>query len=210
MSVAAASLFFALLAVAADLLVVGTLGLVAVRATAGRSAPAGVQRSLASLHDGGLWLAWLAALIATLGSLYYSEVVGFEPCRLCWYQRIAMYPLAVILGIAAVTGDRRVRRYVLPLAVIGGAISTYHYLLQWFPTLETGACSTDVPCTAFYVRQLGFVSIPFMALSAFALIITGLLVRAEGLRGGADAPDSPPGGAGAPDRPDTNSEGSRP
>ncbi len=170
---AAASLFFALLAVAAALLVlaVPATALAARLSGPGRRAHAWLA---ATLHDGGLALAWLAAVIATLGSLYYSEIVGFTPCRLCWYQRIAMYPLAVILGVAVLTGDRGVRRYVLPVAGTGAAISAYHYLLQWFPSLETGSCAVDAPCAAFYVRAFGFVSIPFMALSAFALIATAV------------------------------------
>ncbi|MDH4116315.1 MAG: disulfide oxidoreductase [Acidimicrobiia bacterium] len=112
------------------------------------------------------------ALVATTGSLIYSEVFGFEPCRLCWYQRIAMYPLAVILVIAALRKDSSVKFYALPLAVIGGCISVYHYLLQTFPGLTgSTACAVGVPCTAKYVNQFGFVSIPFMAAAGFLLII---------------------------------------
>lgn len=175
MSVRAMSLFFALLALAAGLVVLTAIG----TAVAARVGPAGrrARAWFAELFSaGGLWLAWLAAVIATLGSLYYSEIVGFVPCTLCWYQRIAMYPLTVLLGIAAVGDDRGVRRYVLPVATIGGMISAYHYLLQWFPGLEAGACDVDAPCAAFYVREFGFVSIPFMALSAFALIAIALLL----------------------------------
>ncbi len=177
---ATVSVFLALLAVAANVVVLAVLALT----VAARRAPAGrrARRWRAdSLAGGGLGLAWLVATVATLGSLYYSEVAGFAPCRLCWYQRIAMYPLVVVLGVAAISGDRTVRRYVLPLTGIGGAISIYHYLLQWFPGLEAGSCDPQAPCAAFYVREFGFVSIPFMALSAFALITVSLLAvpRAE-------------------------------
>lgn len=167
------SLFFALLTVAANLVVIAVI----TTATWARLTSLGWRtrhRLADALHEGGLAMAWLAAVCATLGSLYYSEIAGFVPCQLCWYQRIAMYPLAVILGIAAITGDRGVRRYVLPLAGIGLCISAYHYLVQWFPQLDTGSCAATAPCTAFYVREFGFISIPFMALSAFALIITGV------------------------------------
>lgn len=127
-----------------------------------------------SFHGYGLWLGWLMAVIATLGSLYYSQVAHFIPCEYCWYQRIAMYPLAVILGIAAFRNDTAVRRYALPLASIGGVIASYHYLIQQFPDLEVGSCSIVVPCATPYFEQFGFVTIPFLALVSFAAIITVL------------------------------------
>jgi len=115
-------------------------------------------------------LAGVIAVVAVAGSLYESEVAHFVPCRLCWYQRIAMYPLAVILPMASVRGDRRVRTYVLPLALIGASIAAYHYQLEWFPQQGSLACTVDAPCTTVWVRELGFVSIPFMALCGFAAI----------------------------------------
>lgn len=119
------------------------------------------------------------ALVATLGSLFLSEVVGFTPCVLCWYQRIAMYPLAVILGIAALRSDIGVRRYVVPLLGVGAALSTYHYLMQHFPELSASSCSASAPCTAAWVWEFGFVSIPFMALACFATIAWLLLAGRE-------------------------------
>ena len=121
-------------------------------------------------------MAFAVALMATLGSLYFSEIAHFEPCRFCWYQRIAMYPLVVILGIAAWRKDIGARIYVLPLAVIGAILATYHYLLQWFPNIEVTACSTTAPCTGVWFREFGYISIPFLALSAFLLIIALLLI----------------------------------
>jgi disulfide bond formation protein DsbB len=173
MSTDTMSLFFALLTVTANLVVIAVI----TAAAWARLTPLGRgvrDRLTGTLQEGGLALAWLAAVCATLGSLYYSEIAGFVPCQLCWYQRIAMYPLAVILGVAVLTNDRGVRRYVLPLAGIGLCISAYHYLVQWFPQLETGSCAATAPCAAFYVREFGFISIPFMAFSAFALIITSV------------------------------------
>jgi disulfide bond formation protein DsbB len=120
--------------------------------------------------------AWVVALAATLGSLYYSEVAHFEPCRLCWYQRIAMYPLVVILGIAAWRRDVEVRTYAIPVAAIGALLSGYHYLLEWFPQVDTGACTVGVPCTLVWFRELGFITLPYLALTAFLLVITLLLV----------------------------------
>lgn len=134
----------------------------------------GVESVAASVGDNGVRLAWVMALVATLGSLYYSQVAHFVPCELCWYQRIAMYPLVLILGVAALKGDRAVRSYVLPIAVIGGLISSYHYLIQRFPDLSAGTCSTGVPCTAAYVWKFDAVSIPFMALVSFGVIIASL------------------------------------
>jgi disulfide bond formation protein DsbB len=122
-----------------------------------------------------LWLAFAVALTATAGSLYLSEVAGFIPCTLCWYQRIAMYPLVVVLGIAAWRGDRGIRRYVAPVAAIGAAIAAYHVALQRLPGLPSGGCSLDAPCTAIYVERFGFVTIPVMALVAFLAIIALLL-----------------------------------
>jgi disulfide bond formation protein DsbB len=136
------------------------------------------RRSLARVLDGQeIQLAFVVALIATLGSLYLSEVAHFVPCRLCWYQRIAMYPLPVLLGIAWWKRDAGIRRYVVPLALIGLLISTYHILVERFPSLEdSGVCEVSNPCTIRWVERFGFVTIPTMAFAAFALI-SGLLVH---------------------------------
>jgi disulfide bond formation protein DsbB len=82
-----------------------------------------------------------------------------------------MYPIAVILGIAAYRRDTSVRVYVAPVAAVGGAIAVYHYFIQWFPRLEATACTTAVPCTGVWFRVFGFISIPYMALSAFTLVL---------------------------------------
>ncbi len=102
----------------------------------------------------------------------------YQPCTLCWYQRIAMYPLVLLLGIAAWRRDLGVRVYAVPLAAIGAVISVYHYLLEWFPEIDTGACTVGIPCTQVWFRQFGFVSLPFLALIAFLLVI-GLLLLAR-------------------------------
>ena len=126
---------------------------------------------LAGIREVAHWLAFSVAAAAMIGSLYFSEVAEFVPCKLCWYQRIAMYSLAVILLVAAVKRDHGVTKYALPLAVIGTGISTYHYLLEWFPSIETDVCSIDVPCTTIWFREFGFATLSFMALSGFLLII---------------------------------------
>lgn len=120
----------------------------------------------------GLWLAWLVAVVTTLGSLYFSEIAHFTPCKLCWYQRIAMYPLSLTLLVAALRRDRRVGWYAVPLAAVGAAFAVYHTQLQAFPRQHSGFCTTTEPCTVRYVWEFGFVSLPFMALSAFVFIIT--------------------------------------
>ncbi len=93
-------------------------------------------------------LAWVQAAVATGGSLYFSEVMKLVPCVLCWYQRIAMYPLVVILAVAVWRRDVNVRWYAIPIALIGAGVSTYHYFLEWFPQIDIHACKVGVPCTA--------------------------------------------------------------
>ena len=116
------------------------------------SAP--VAAFVAAIDDVALWLAFLVAAAATAGSLYFSELAHFIPCTLCWYQRIAMYPLSLILLIAAIRRDRGVRWYVGPLAGAGAVISTYHYLVEWYPSLEGPTCARcRVPCTDVVVPR---------------------------------------------------------
>lgn len=125
----------------------------------------------ARLLDGkAIWIAWIVALVATVGSLIFSEVIHFEPCRYCWFQRIAMYPMAIILLVGAIRREFQVKYYALPLALIGLLISVYHYLVQTFPSIEGGGSCGAVPCTAKYVDIFGFISIPFMAGSGFIVI----------------------------------------
>jgi disulfide bond formation protein DsbB len=121
------------------------------------------------LGDKGVWLAWVVALVATVGSLIYSDVIHFEPCRLCWFQRIAMYPMAIILLVGGIRREFQVKYYALPLALIGLAISIYHYLMEVFPSLEGGSCGL-VSCSARLVEIFGFISIPFMAGTGFMVI----------------------------------------
>ncbi|WP_413380983.1 disulfide oxidoreductase [Alkalihalobacillus sp. 1P02AB] len=124
-----------------------------------------------------LYFAWLVSIIATLGSLYFSEVKQFIPCELCWYQRIFMYPLTFILGIAVYFNDFKVVRYILPLSVIGGCISLYHYLIQKIPSFGAiSPCKDGVPCNMQYINWFGFITIPFLALTAFTLITIFLFI----------------------------------
>jgi disulfide bond formation protein DsbB len=123
-----------------------------------------------------LGIAWIVAAIAMGGSLYFSEVVGFTPCLYCWYQRIAMYPMVLILAIAFVLRDGRIWRYLLPLSAIGLLLSTYHVTIELRPSLAVGSCDAAAPCTVRLFAILGFISIPVMAGSAFLLIVALMLV----------------------------------
>jgi disulfide bond formation protein DsbB len=124
-----------------------------------------------------LYFAWVVSMIATLGSLYFSEIRKFIPCELCWYQRILMYPLVIILGIAAYKNDTRIKHYVLPISIVGICMSTYHYMLQKIPGFAPlKPCTYGVPCEAQYINWLGFITIPFLALTAFVLITILLLL----------------------------------
>lgn len=119
----------------------------------------------------GVYFAWIVSLVATGGSLYFSEIIGFIPCTLCWVQRIFMYPLVILLGIASYRNDRHMIPYVLPLTIIGGSVSLFHYLQQKIPGFaDLAPCTVGVPCSGMYINWLGFITIPFLALVAFILI----------------------------------------
>jgi disulfide bond formation protein DsbB len=135
-------------------------------------------------YQNGLKLAFLVALVATLGSLFYSEVAGFEPCKLCWFQRIFMYPLAVLLGLATIKRDDRFTFYPAALAIIGGAISLYHNLIYNGLVIESSRSiiqcqplGVGISCAREYVLEFGYITIPLMALTAFSLIL--LLLAAQ-------------------------------
>jgi disulfide bond formation protein DsbB len=126
----------------------------------------------ASLLGGELWVAWGFALLATAGSLFFSEVSQFIPCRLCWFQRIGMYPLAAILLIAALRRDiRGGALYGLPLAAFGAIVAIYHIYIEYHPEAETAGCKIGAPCTTKWIDKLGYVTIPVLALTAFLAII---------------------------------------
>lgn len=123
-----------------------------------------------------LYVALLAAWTAMLGSLYFSEVRGFVPCHLCWYQRILMYPLAGLIAFGILRWDRHLPVLVLPFSLLGQGVSTYHYLIQ--KTTIFGAptaCAAGVPCTTVWINWLGFITIPFLAMIAFLIITIAML-----------------------------------
>ncbi|MCB0211677.1 MAG: disulfide bond formation protein B [Anaerolineae bacterium] len=118
----------------------------------------------------GSYLALIPALAALLGSLYYSEIAGFIPCTLCWYQRILMYPLSIIILVGIITHDELLTNYVLPFSIIGIVVALYHYLIQLGVFSHPSTCAAGVPCDMHWVNYLGFITIPFMSLTAFILI----------------------------------------
>ena len=162
-------LFFSLLALLA---LGGSIAIVASRLLGG--APG--RSLLAGVAPLQLAVPALVASVSMLGSLYFSEAVNYRPCVLCWYQRIAMYALAIVLVIAAVRKDRSIRPYATALAGIGGTISAYHWLLERWPQLDTGSCSADAPCSVPYFEVFGFVSLAFMAFCAFVTVLVFLWV----------------------------------
>ena len=137
--------------------------------------PAPVSRSFAALY-----LAWAIALGATLGALFIGEVLGQVPCHLCWYQRIAMFPLALILGLAALSGDFGIRRYALPLALIGGAVAAYHsgLFLGIIPEPIVPCSQTGPSCTDVNMTILGL-PLPVLSLLCFAAISLLLILMKE-------------------------------
>ena len=146
------------------------LGLVALRS----AAPARFRALQESLVGHGPALGGGVAVLATAGSLWFSEGAHFPPCELCWYQRIAMYPLAVLLPMAAVRRDPGIRVYGIALAGIGLVISGWHNYIETFPHRDPGGCDPTNPCTIRWVEGLGFWTIPRMAAVSFALVLTAL------------------------------------
>ncbi|MGE7624487.1 disulfide oxidoreductase [Viridibacillus sp. NPDC096237] len=124
-----------------------------------------------------LLFAWVTSIIAMMGSLFFSEKMGFIPCTLCWYQRILMYPLVFFLGMAFYRNDKEIYKYVLPMSIIGMLLSGYHYTLQKIPAMqEFSTCTNGVPCSGQYINWLGFITIPFLAFIGFTFITISMLV----------------------------------
>lgn len=162
------------------LIVVGALALAGLRAPLDA-----VRRALWGYE---LWGGFVVAAIATGGSLFFSQVAGFVPCELCWFQRIAMYPLSLLLLFLAFHGDHRAARYLLPFPVIGGGISIYHILVENHVVGQETACLVSAPggCATKWINEFGYMTIPTLALTGFVLLI-GFLALALA---GSDAEDA--------------------
>lgn len=129
------------------------------------------------LKANALYIAFLQSWVAVLGSLYFSEVKGLPPCQFCWYQRIFMYPLAVIFAVAILRKDKTAAYYALPLSIIGSIIALYHYLIQWTTLKDVNpiSCSLVSECSQKQVVYLGFMTIPFFSFVAF-MVISALML----------------------------------
>jgi disulfide bond formation protein DsbB len=127
-----------------------------------------------------LWLAFLVSAVATGGSLFFSEIAHFVPCELCWFQRICMYPLSIATLLAALANDRRAARYLLPLPLVGAGVSVYHLLVENGVVKETQACLISAPggCGVKWIDEFGYMTIPTLALTGFALCFAFLLPAA--------------------------------
>jgi len=183
-----ATLFFAMLAVLAQLTVIAT-ALFAIGARVTPSIGRAWQTMRASVGPQGLGLASAVAFTCMAGSLYLSEVAHFLPCRLCWLQRFAMYPLGPLLAVAAIKKWYGVRWSAIALAAAGACVSVYHLLIERYPSLEgSTSCDPNNPCSIIWVKRFGYLTIPGMALSGFALIITLLLLARPSSAAPASAP----------------------
>ena len=122
-------------------------------------------------EENGLLFIWIVSAVATLGSLYFSEIRHYDPCKLCWVQRIFMYPIVIMTTVALIQKNARIAVTTAVFSVIGGCISLYHYGIQKLSFLAENAPSCGaVSCTGQYINWLGFITIPFLALTAFILI----------------------------------------
>jgi disulfide bond formation protein DsbB len=172
---------FAALGVAGQA-VVATLVLVALAAAVGIRAPLRALRG--ALWGYELWAAFVVAALATGGSLFFSEIAGYIPCELCWYQRICMYPLSLLTLFAAAHGDYRFARYLLPFPVVGAGVSTYHLLIENAVISEPSACRIGgAGCAVKWINEFGYVTIPTLALTGFLLMIGFLSLAAAGTDG---------------------------
>jgi disulfide bond formation protein DsbB len=157
----------------------GLLILVALAAAAGARGPLRAVRS--ALWGYELWAAFAVAAIATGGSLFFSEIAHFVPCELCWFQRICMYPLSIVTLLAALAGDHRVARYLLPLPLVGAGVSVYHLLVENHAVSTPQACQIGAGgCAVKWINELGYMTIPTLSLTASVLLIGFLALAAAG------------------------------
>ena len=158
----------------------GVLILAGLGAAAGVGAPLRAIRS--ALWGYELWAAFVVAAIATGGSLFFSEIAHFFPCELCWYQRICMYPLSITTLLAALFGDHRAARYLLPLPLVGSGVSIYHILIENKVIAEPHQCLASAAggCATKWINEFGYITIPTLALTGFVLLIGFLALAGAG------------------------------
>ena len=130
-----------------------------------------------------IFISWIFATVSTLGSLFFSEIMLFPPCLLCWYQRICMYPLVLILLAGMFPLNRSVLKFSLPLVICGWLIAFYHNLLYYQILPESAApCVQGVSCTSVHIEWLGFITIPLLSLVSFSYIGLSLILLSRKLR----------------------------
>lgn len=124
-----------------------------------------------------LLAAWTIALFGTVGSLFFSDVMQYQPCVLCWYQRIALYPLVFVIGTGLIIDDRRVAAYALPLSLVGSIVAAYHNLLYYgFIAEALTPCTEGVPCNSVQLELLGVITIPLLSLVGFLGVTLCLII----------------------------------
>ncbi|APW65445.1 disulfide bond formation protein B [Poseidonibacter parvus] len=129
-----------------------------------------------------VFLSFITATIATLGSLFFSEVMEFIPCSMCWYQRIFMYPLVLIFLVNMLYPDDKIVKYAMPIVLVGLSFSIYHNLLMFEIIPESIVpCVQGVPCSTEYINWLGFITIPFLSLISYSIILILLLFIKKGI-----------------------------
>lgn len=117
------------------------------------------------------------SLFAMLGSLFASEIANFPPCVLCWYQRIAMYPIVILVAVGIIRKDKHVGYYILPLAIIGFIVSIFHNLVYWSIIPETAApCVAGISCTTKFIELFGFMTIPFLSFLSFVVVLFSTII----------------------------------
>lgn len=158
----------------------GLLLLVFALALAGAGGPLETVRSWLWGYE--LWSGFLVAAVATGGSLFFSEVASFVPCELCWFQRICMYPLSLLLLFLAFHADNRAARYLLAFPVVGAGISIYHLLVENHVVGQASACLLSAPggCATKWIDEFGYMTIPTLALTGFVLLIEFLVLAQMG------------------------------
>jgi len=125
-----------------------------------------------------LWAAFVVAALATGGSLFFSQVAGYVPCEMCWFQRICMYPLSLLTLFLAWHGDHRAARYLVPFPIVGAGVSIYHILIENHVVSTPQACQVGAGCTVKWIDYFGYMTIPTLALTAFVLLIGFLALAA--------------------------------
>jgi disulfide bond formation protein DsbB len=160
--------------------IVGLVLVVGLLALVGARAPLDSLRGWLWGYE--LWGAFVVAAIATGGSLFFSEIARFDPCELCWFQRICMYPLSILTLFAAWHGDNRATRYLLPFPIVGAGVSVYHLLIENNVIKEPTACLVSAPggCAFKWINEFGYMTIPTLALTGFLLLIGFLVLASSG------------------------------